>query len=446
MNEKKISIIIYYFLIFFFILLPLVKLFNSNATFFDLGVYVNKINNIKLNKEIFIFHFEPFLYLLKKFVKFFFSDKYFGYGIILCQSIFLLLPLFFLKKKIESFVYLLNPFVWNLNIFDFHTESFGFVIIFFVIKFFLENKDSYSNIFLLCLMLIKETFLLFAILFIFFRFFVRKKIDIWSFFIVFIALFIITIFVTVNYNESNSIYLLQIKSANIYFENIINLKVFIFIFVQIYLLYLLPRNYFYTIIFFFLIPQNIIFLKIFSNEHLSIITHHYIYMIIPLIFFLVLNAQKKNLYFIIILTFSISSFPLSILSIGNINKIGSIKNYFFSSDDIQFNAYLSKHFTKMNKTKIVVENNVVNNFILSFENINVFPSVEKYTLDKNTIEAELKDFNKVTLILKKKKIRHFLHDKIYNKNIYEEYLNLYFQHKTTILFENHKFIIYQFVI
>jgi uncharacterized membrane protein len=441
-NEKTNLILIFSILI-LFISLPLVKLFNSNATFFDLGFYLNKIQDIQLNNKIFLGHFEFYLYFIKKFLNIFLPNKFHGYGLIIIQSCILLMPVFFIKKKIILYSYLLNPIIWNLNIFDFHSESFGFVLIFFIFKFFLEKKDNHSNFFLFLLVLIKETFVLFIILFIVFRFFERKKIDFLGLLLIFTGASVFFLFFIQNYTQDESNYVQNISNLKINFKNTFDIKFFLFFVIQIYLIILLPKKYFFKIILFFVIPQNLIFLKIAAYEQLSILTHHYVYLIAPIISILIINSQKKIFTLLTILTLTISSFPISIISIGDIYKTSSIKNYLISFEDFEFNSFLYKNFEKINQSHVVVDNNVINNFTVSFDDFNVFPSLKEYSLDIDKIKTDLKNTYKVTLILRKNKKSFFLHDRVKDRDFYEKYKSLYGEYLEKIIFDNSKYTIYQ---
>ncbi len=442
-KNNWINSILVSFLVILFISLPLVKLFNSNASYFDLGTYSNKINNLQINKNIFLFHFEFCLLFIKQIVNILLTEKYFGYGLIILQSTILLIPIFFIKKKIILYSYLLNPIIWNLNIFDFHTESLGFVLIFFTFKFLLDNKDNYSNFFLFLLIFIKETFTMFIFLFVIFRFFERKKIDYWGIFILVVSTIIYIIFFIQNNNQVGNIYIENVLNLETKFKSILDTKIFIFFIIQLYLIILLPKKYVFRIILFFVIPQNLIFFKIAAYEQLSVLTHHYVYIIAPIISILIINSNKKIFSFLIILTLTLSSFPFSILSIGDFYKTSSIKNYLISSENFEFNSFLINNFESLNKSQVVADNNVMNNFIVSFENYNVFPSLKGYSNDIDQINSDLKNIDKVILMLKKNKDRYFLLDKIYDKKFYKNYQDIYLNHFYKILFENDKYIVYE---
>ena len=235
----------------------------------------------------------------------------------------------------------------------------------------------------------------------------------------------------------------NILNFKINLKIIFDIKIFLFVFVQIYLIIFLPKKYLFKIIFFFVIPQNLIFLKFAVYEQLSIFTHHYVYLIAPIILTLILNSQKKIFTFMTILTLTVSSFPISIISIGNIYKTNSIKNYLISFEDFEFNSFLYRNFEKINQSYVVLDNNIINNFTASFNDVNVFPSLKEYSLDINKIKIDLKNTHRITLILRKNKNIFFLHDKVHDKNFYNKYKSLYNSYLKKIIFENSKYIIYQ---
>jgi hypothetical protein len=431
-----------FLLIFVFLTFPQIKLFNSNATYFDLKIYLNIINKINLlDLKIFEGHFQPILILFKVIFKIEIFNKFQGFGLLLFQSIFLLSPILLLKKEYKI-IYLLNPFIWNYNILDFHAEAIGFILI--LLIFYCHFKKKKIKYFLLfILLLVKETFIPFIVLFVIYESF-NKKINVFN--VIFFILSIIILFYFYFYNS-------YLFNSDIYFNNIIkkkkiseilDFKFITFILLEIIFLAMINIKYIRELLVFFIIPLNIIFVIFFNINNFNIFYQYTAYcfpIILPFIYF---KEKIKNMikYFFLLLLFFVSSFPFSIISLLDITKINSYKNYITSYKDTEFNNYLLKNYSELNTKLIILDNNIINNFTSSFTNTSVFPAIYKFSDNKDVIKLEIIENKNKLVFMKRYNERNFILDKLVNQEKYNEYASLHNTYKKKILFDNKKFEVF----
>ena len=423
---------ILYFIIILFFILPQIKLVNTYSTYFDLQIYINKIKDIenfliyknKSHIEIILIFFHFLNQLVQKnflFVKI----------LLFLQSFILICPIFFLKTN--KLLYLLNPIIWNLNIFDFHTESLAVPVLFLI--FFYLYREKYNKIFILSiiLLLIKETYLI--LLPSVWLYIILNKLKIkyqLSFLLIFIYLILILIF-----------YQFFIKVIN--FETdiifkITTLKYFFFIFIQILLfLFIDKKNKFYFFISFF-IPINFIFLIHSSINQISIFTHHFSYVALPILFIIFYSYNKFKVLFInLILLFSFSAFPISIVSLSSYFETFSINNYFFNSQNISYRNFIKNNFEMLNKYKLIVDNNAINDVLTNFNDINPYPIINNFNEDFDSFVYGLQNYDDLLFIIKKSYYYFDIDQKVFNLNLKREYL---LNANKIIFFENDDFLIF----
>lgn len=431
-------------IIFIFLLSPQIKLFNSNATYFDLKIYLNNIDKADLfNLETFRGHFEPILIFFKLLFEIDIFSKFRGFILILLQSICLLYPLFLLNKNYK-FLYILNPFIWNLNIFDFHSESIGFILI--LIIFYLHfKKKNIKYLLLFSLVLTKETFIPFIILFLIYDTLSQKKtFNIFIALIFIFSLIIIILFYFYNtYLFNSDIYINKISSKD-FFYKIYNFKFITFFFLIIIFLSLLEKKYIKTLLIYFIIPLKIIFIIFFEINNYNILNQYTVYIFPIILSFIFFKNKPKTItkYIFLILFLSISSFPASMISLSDVTKNNSYKNYIISQEDLEFNNYLLKNFSKLNDKLIILDNNVINNFTSSFTNTSVFPSIYSFSNNKEIVRSEIVDNKNKIIFIKRNDERKFILDKLVSESEYKEYVFLQKNLKKIILFNNNKFEIY----
>ena len=93
---------------------------------------------------------------------------------------------------------------------------------------------------------------------------------------------------------------------------------------------------------------------------------------------------------------------------------------------------------------MIVDNNLINNSLLSIDNLKPFPLIKEYDLSVNIFTENLnKNFDNLIFIKKKNKDRYFIIDRIVDKNKYLEFEKQIKLNKNKI-FSNNSYVIYKY--
>lgn len=420
-------------LIVIFLVSPQLKLLNSNATYFDLQIYVNKIKNYNFLFELNKNHFEPFLYLFSLVNKVF-SDLSLGQILILFQSFFLLMPIIFFKSIKLKIFYLINPLIWNLNLFDFHPESILFLITFIIVI------NMNRNIFLLvlltsCLLLIKEVSIIIIpsliLLILQFKNIKYLKVN----FLYFLS-FVYSLMILIFFNME------IVKIEKNFLNFVFSFKYLLFILIQIIFLFLLNKFNRKNLLILYCIPVNLIFLLFAKYSQISIFSHHYFYLISPLIIYGILEKSIFIFYFMFIYTLTLSGFPLSLVSLTNSFSTFSIYNYLPDNESNEYRNFLINRFDYLNEYKIIIDNNAINDITTKFDNINPYPVINNFDESEDTFK-ELVNGNDMLYIIKKNDFYFDIDKKL--KNLNDK--RIFLLNKTKkIIFENDRYLIFRIYI
>lgn len=381
-----------------FILSPQVKFLNLSLNIFDTGLYASNLYSIHYFNNlngIFIGHFQPILLVLSKIHLL--TDKFLINFLILLQSLCLISPIFFYKSSDKlKLVYLISFPLWYINYNGFHTDVFVVPLLFML----LSLKNNYKYIFLFTLILIKEIYILLAILYLFYEISLYSRKDNFIKILILILLSIVLIFIFQSLLINNDEIVYKELSKNFfnvdnikYFFSLISIESFltlkIFNKILISSLIFIPYLFLcfkYKIFYFLYLP---IFLLYFLLDNINYLKpyFHYSSFLIPLLFFLcgrtIINSNRRFVFFVLInFIFTVNFFN----PIFYIDKIKFAENYNYKNY-LNFSNYSKlDHFLKdiniPDTEAITVSNNLLHYKIINRNMILVIDYTKNITNSK----------------------------------------------------------------
>lgn len=322
--NKKIIFLISFFLLIFFYQLFLYQ--NNLLNYFDYGILFNFGNKIELSDYSLLANDHiSIIYLIIKIFDFKFTSL--SIYLLLLFKIICLLSVFFLKvkKNLKFYIFLIiHPFIWNYINFSINIDFLFIPLSVLIINSIIDNNFKKLLIWSFFALIIKDTFSLFLIPYLFI-FYLKEKEKKSLILILFCSLYLSLIFIKLFffndlfYSYNNSIHFL----SNFNFESFLILMILILCFYPLYF-----SNYKIT-----LIPLLIIYILIGNENLFSIYSHYNTYFIAPLIISFnnlknIFLIKKKILIIFSLLIMQISYSPLSIIFWKNYssNLVYNIEN------------------------------------------------------------------------------------------------------------------------
>lgn len=425
----KLWIFIYAFSM---IILPIMKYGSLKTTYYDLGLYGNKLYNYSIGYDYIDAHAHIFYKLAFLFYKIFFNSMV---GLLVFQSVIILFASYLLFRfygKVVFYVFSILPPIWFLNLSDFHFEFLLFPLLIIFFRCVELGKFKFAVFYAFLISLIKEPYALTSFfcgvyIFVYVRNQKENSFHLFSKYRIYILSAILCIFSILYFNYAikgtftshrlNDLMLIDNAAFSWLgvgiFQKIIficnnPIEIFREIFGDINKLYLLGyASLCFGLIFLFRPLPLIVALPSFSiqllsqlPEHTRIASHYFAGSIIPLLFsfiysyrYFISNARGMiSISAICIITvFSILFSPAPYSYIFWSNKYTSYNWTAYSSPlrIIDFDNFLKNNIPPENYIGMSIQNNIITDKIVNRKILYPFPYGISYSSD---------DFNDLYII------------------------------------------------